>query len=1354
MNSKTNKIINCILLLCALLLSLPIHANNAYYFSHINIEDGLSQNSVNCILQDTKGFMWFGTKNGLNRFDGYSFKIYTRSDAMSGLGNSTINCIAEDDEEEILWIGTDKGPYIYDPKTDKFAFLDVLTLENMPLVGNVVNICVNGDDVWILSGIGLYVYSKTGKILKSAKNDLEKFSNVVPSGIYLDNGCLYISIPKYGIVKCQDKTYSSFFKYTNDRITSMISFRNKLVAGTSSNGILVIDKLQQQHAQNLNLESIDTKEPTENPLVHNMATVNGNVWIGTENGIFIYDGAEIAANLVHSPNDMFSLSNNAVYAIMQDRDNGIWVGSYFGGIDYMSKHSSTFRKYYPTENPHSISGLRVREMCRDSQGSIWIATEDAGLNRFDTQTKQFERIPYGKGKSSLAYYNIQCLSLNGNDLWIGYYHEGIDVMDLETRKVRHYEQSQLPGSLDNNDIFSIYTDNSGRTWIGTSTGALQYNPRHDNFRKCDEIGTFYISDIQEDVDGYLWFATYNIGAIRYNPATKAIKHFSYNPTDSTSICYNRITTIFLDHANRLWFGSEDGGLCLYDSRTETFTQITTANGLPSNVVHKILEDKEHRLWISTNNGLANYDPATRTICNYNTSNGLPSKQFNYNSGISTDDGMLYFGNINGMIAFFPHDLNNSNKKQQVTLTEFKIYNQDVEIGDDAPLSEAIPYSTAVNLKHNESSFSIKFSLLDYAATETNRFAYKLEGIDKDWIYADNNQVSYSNISPGEYQFKVKANNNKNSDNNPETVLQITIMPPWWKTGIAKSIYLVLGACVCYFAFRTYRTKSKQKQIKQMEKQEQKKQEEIYHAKIDFFTNIAHEIRTPLTLIKIPLDAVLNGDSDAHKTKDYLQIIKRNTDRLYDLINQLLDFRKTESKIRKLHMEEVDINTLISETLVRFKPTMEQNGLTINLSLPEIHINAVIDKEAITKVCSNLFTNTIKYAKSYVNISLSKNDKFRYFEIRVSNDGQPIPQEYRKKIFEAFFQVGLNHNPQRSGSGLGLALAQSLVQLHNGRIFVDNDAPDTSFVVQIPIGQQAVQENADAATPTLPEQEPTATEEDEKKDNSQEIEAKADKTMTQRRYSVLVAEDNEELLKFIADTLSHNYTVHTASNGAEALKILETEKIDVVVSDIIMPIMDGIDLCNNITSNLQMCHIPVILLTARTNIDSKITALKNGAAAYIEKPFAMEMLEAQIENLIKNHNKLRENFAQNPFIDSMSMARNKTDEKFLNKLTDIILANLDVENFNVDELASEMNMSRTSLHRKLKEISGLTPGDFIRVMRLKKAAQLLQNGEYRINEICILVGFHSQSYFTKSFQKQFGVLPKQFAKSAAQQGPLI
>lgn len=1344
-NIKPNKLMNhrrSIVLLCILsTIVCALHANNAYYFSHIDIEDGLSQNTVFCIHQDAKGFMWFGTKNGLNRFDGYSFKIYTRGNAKSGLGNSTINCIAED-SDGTLWIGTDKGAYIYNPRTDKFNFFNATTSDGTPLSSNVLNISFHGDHVHILSGIDLYMYSKESKTLKSTRRDLKEFSSAAPSAIYLDNDILWIAIPNYGIVKYDGDTYLPFYKDSYNRITGLHSVNNKLVAGTSSGGVIIINKASGKHNR-IDLKQFNNSDEKENPLVHTIANVNNNIWIGTENGIFICDDRSVIKNLTHRPSDMFSLSNNAVYSITQDRDGGIWVGTYFGGIDYMSKHSSTFEKYYPTESPKSISGLRVREMCSDRSGAIWIATEDAGLNRFDPVTKQFERIPHGKGAGSLSYYNIQSLSLNEDELWIGYYHKGIDVYNIATKSIRHYEHGNTHGALDNNDVFSIYTDSSGQTWIGTSTGALQYDPHLDSFKKFNDIGTFYISDIQEDDDGYLWFATYNIGAIRYNPATGEIRQFSYNPGDSTSICYNRITTIFLDHDNRLWFGSEDGGLCSYDSATETFTQITTADGLPSNVVHKILEDKNHRLWISTNNGLSNFDPATRIIHNYNTSNGLPGKQFNYNSGFASDDGMLYFGNINGMIAFFPNDLNEQNKKQSVTLTEFRIWDKEVEIGQpDSPLGVSIAYAGEANLRHNESSFGIDFSLLDYAASETNRFAYRLDGVDKDWIYTEGHSVSYSNVNPGEYTFRVKANDNGRTDNT-ETTLRIVVTPPWYETDLARSFYAATGICIGLLSFRAYRKRSRKKQDETREKQEREKQTEIYNAKIDFFTNIAHEIRTPLTLIKIPLDSILNEGIDTLKAKEYLQIIKRNTDRLYDLINQLLDFRKTESNIRKLHMEATDINALISNTLIRFRPAMEQNGLKIDLRLPEQHISAIIDKEAITKVCSNLFTNTIKYAKSYVNISLSQNDEFKYFEIRVSNDGDPIPEEYHKKIFDAFFQIDFHHNPQRSGSGLGLALTQSLVQLHNGHIFVDEKARDTSFVVQIPLGDtmqhpsRSQQENKGDANDGQTDNE---THEPEKEENA------SGKSSARNRNSILIAEDNEELLHFIANSLSKTYNVYTASNGAEALKLLEAEKIDVVVSDIIMPIMDGIDLCNNITTNLQMCHIPVILLTARTNLDSKIKALKNGAAAYIEKPFSMEMLKAQIENLLDSHSMLRKNFAQNPFIDSTSMARNKTDEKFLNRLTEIILANIDEENFNVDELASEMNMSRTSLHRKLKEISGLTPGDFIRVVRLKKAAELLRGGEYRINEICILVGFHSQSYFTKSFQKQFGMLPKQFAKN--------
>lgn len=1304
-------------------------AGTPYYFDHFDIEDGLSQNTVTCIFQDSKGFMWFGTKNGLNRFDGYTFKIYSRNHRADGLGNSIIYCITEDRTTGNLWIGTDKGAYIFDPRTEKFEFFDRKTSENRPMELTLNKIIVYQNEVWMLTGLGIYVFNRTIGKFASLASELNEFSTASPSDICIDDNKIWISIPSFGIIAYENKKYTPFYTDRQTKIIRLSTYRNLLLAGTPSNGLFLIDKATKS------VRHTPLKQPwgreKESTLIHVITAIDNTVWIGTEDGIYIYSPQGMT-HLSHHPGDPYSLSNNAVYSIYQDSDKGIWVGSYFGGIDYIPKHDIAFEKYYPSSDPHSIGGSRVREMCEDKSGNLWIATEDNGLNYYDTRTKRFTRYSTNTEPIRLSYTNIQCLNLTGDKLWIGYYHKGIDVLDLNTRKIEHFEQANTP-ALDNNDIFTIYTDLSGQTWIGTSTGVLKYNARKNEFTKCPEIGTFYISDIHQDPEGYIWFATYNIGAIRYNTHDGTCKRFSHDPHDSTSICYNRITTIFEDDSQRLWFGSEDGGFCLYDNKTETFMQITTKDGLPSNVIHKILEDNRHTLWISTNNGLANYDPETGKIRNYNTSNGLLSKQFNYNSGIATADGKLYFGNISGMIAFSPNETRHTDKKLSVVLTKFQLFNQDIEIGSgNSSFDKVITYTDTIRLHYDQSSLNLEFSTLNYASIETNQYAYKLEGIDKDWIFSRNRQASYSHILPGEYTFRVKANNSDGKWDNPETVLQIVITPPWWQTNLAKAVYTLMVLALITSAGIIYKKRTQRKYIKQQQERERKKQEEIYTAKIDFFTNIAHEIRTPLTLIKVPLDSILGPASDPAKFKEYLQIIKRNTDRLFFLINQLLDFRKTESKILKLNKKDADINLLISDMLIRFEPVMEQTGLSVHLDLPDSHIIASIDKEAITKVCSNLFTNATKYARTCVDISLSVADNYNYFELRVSNDGEPIQPEYRQKIFEAFFQIDDKDRPQKSGSGLGLALAHSLVELHKGRIFVDEEAENTTFVVQIPLEQDKT------ALPVLPEpdfQEEWPAENDKDEDGS-----------TESPFPILIVEDNEELLNFIAESLSKKYKTLTAANGMEALKILDKEKISLVISDIIMPIMDGIELCNRIASDLSTCHIPVILLTAKTNLDSKIKALKNGAAAYIEKPFSMPYLEAQIANLIENQHKLHKNFARNPLLGSSTIARNKTDEKFLNKLTEIINQNLDKENFNVDNLANEVNMSRTSLHRKLKEISGLTPGDFIRLVRLKKAAELLQNGEYRINEICILVGIHSQSYFTKSFQKQFGILPKDFAKT--------
>lgn len=1321
---------NTLLILLILITCNPITGAN-YYFKQLDIQNGLSQNSVFCITQDSKGFMWFGTKDGLNRYDGYSFKTYRREEGKQSLRNNAVTCISED-MQHTLWIGTEKGISCHNLIDESFSNFNVNTQNNDSVTEYIRMIIPQNENIWILTGHRLLTYNINNRKLKQIDLLNNDNSLHIPSALCIDkDNVVWICLEDYGIIKYQFNSNQIIPVHLDAQMSAstICDYQNNfLLVGTRDNGLYKLNKLTGY------CEKIVLDEKESKLFVRDIKQISPfDAWIGTENGIYIYNEKSIT-HLTHNPFDNYSLSDNAIYSIYKDQEDGIWIGSYFGGTNYIPRDYSFFEKYYPLKNRNSINGNRIREFCEDEYGNLFIATEDAGINYLNTQTSMFTYITQHSKPLHINYYNVQCLSLHKDELWVGTFSKGIDVINLKSLKTRHYEKNNTPYSLNNNDIFAIYTDKTGTTWIGTSTELAKYDREEDGFITMNKFGTIFVSDIMEDQNGYLWFATYNIGAIRYNPRTEEVKRFSYKPNDPTTICYDKITTIFEDSKNRLWFGSEDGGFCIFDRMTETFKRITTADGLPSNVVHKILEDDNQSFWISTNNGLVHYNPDTNMMQNFNTSSGLLSKQFNYNSGIKGKDGKLYFGSINGMISFNPHEFKKNDYIPSVVLTDFQIFNQSVSIQQEgSALQKSISYTDTIRLNYKQSSFSFSFSALSYTASEMNKYSYKLEGIDNDWLYSDhNNMVSYSNITPGKYIFRVKASNDNGEWNDKETSVYIIITPPWWETTWAYCLYFLITAGIICIIIKLYIRKARRKNERKQKILERKKKEEIYSAKIEFFTNIAHEIRTPLTLIKAPLDYILSNNINKDELTENLQTMERNTERLLNLINQLLDFRKTESKIFSLNLEKTNINELIYSIYIRFKSVAEQKGLEIKIELPEEPVTASVDKEAIIKICSNLFTNAIKYSKSYIHIFITQNSEHKYFEVRVNNDGEPIPMEFREKIFEAFFQIENESKPTQTGSGIGLALANSLAQLHKGQIFIDNKQTDcTSFVIHMPISTEL--------SPGIDNvlQKPEETE--------NIPEPILNEIIYNNKTTILIVEDNEELQTFISEKLSKHYEILTANNGAEALEVMEKHKINIIISDIIMPIMDGIELCKNIKSNIQTCHIPVILLTAKTNLNSKIEGLKSGADAYIEKPFSMSHLLVQVSNLLENHEKLRKNFVSNPFIETNTIAQTKADEIFLNRLTEVVKLNIEEENFSVDELASAMNMSRTSLHRKIKGISELTPGDFIRLVRLKRAAELLQEGEYRINEICILVGFHSQSYFTKSFYKQFGVLPKDFIK---------
>ena len=664
-----------------------------------------------------------------------------------------------------------------------------------------------------------------------------------------------------------------------------------------------------------------------------------------------------------------------------------------------------------------------------------------------------------------------------------------------------------------------------------------------------------------------------------------------------------------------------------------------------------------------------------------------------------------------------------------------LFGKEVYPGDpSSPLKKSINFLDELVLQPDQNSFSFRVAALDFQAPRMNQIMYKLDGFDDEWLpVGESPVVSYSNLWYGNYTFRVKASNSDGVWNENEVSLIVRILPPFYLTIWAYCVYVLLIIGCSLYAVWYFKQRSNYKHRRQMEKFEQEKEREIYHAKIDFFTNVAHEIRTPLTLIKGPLENIILKKKVDAETREDLNIMKQNTERLLNLTNQLLDFRKTESQGFRLNFAKCNITEVLKETHLRFTSLAKQKGLEFTLQLPETDFYAHVNQEAFTKIISNLLNNAVKYSEHYIHVSLevTEGDESNVFRIRTVNDGVIIPREMREEIFQPFVRFNEREDGKvTTGTGIGLALSRSLAELHQGTLAMGEEENSNTFCLTLPI----VQDMTITLTPeTKAEPEPVSevpveVEQGEKKDN---------------RPTVLVVEDNPDMRAFVVRQLSKEYAVLSAVNGAEALKMLDGNYVNLVVSDVVMPVMDGFELCKTIKSDLNYSHIPVILLTAKTNIQSKIEGMELGADAYIEKPFSVEYLQACASNLIQNREKLRRTFAQSPFVAANTMALTKADEDFIKRLNEVILANLNNPEFSMDDIADSLNMSRSNFYRKIKGVLDLSPNEYLRLERLKKAAQLLKEGEGRVTEICYMVGFNSPSYFAKCFQKQFGVLPKDF-----------
>lgn len=1334
MSKKKQNLHHIILLFIILMMdSGKLFCLPGYSFKHYNINNGLSQNTVFTIFQDNQGFMWFGTKDGLNRFDGTSFKIFKFSPG-GNLRDNVFHRILQDKNDN-LWVGTDDGIYIYNPRSEEFNRFEKTPADHVSMDGVVSDILLDNDgDMWIsVEEKGVFCYNFRADTLTYYPIPQ------TPGGMRMISLCLgrdghiwafpynlpFIRIDKKtGEVSEHRLRDDEDLVYNTGEIWKVVADEyNQLLIASSTKGIISVNTVNMTHRVLLDEDAYG--EPI---FARCLARIDPQtIWIGSESGLYIYntETGEVN-NLRHNRYIPYSLSDNAIYSIYKDREGGIWIGSFFGGVDYYSNQYNQFELFYPVAQDNGMKGSRVREFCSAPDGKIWIGTEDNGLNLFDPVRNEF--LPLPSVLQSL-YTNIHALYADGDYLWIGTFSKGLNRYNLKTGELVTYIQSDASNSISHNSTFAIHKDRQNTLWIGNLSGLNIYNYNEDNFTRIEEFQGIYIQDIFEDTDGKIWVSTFTKGLYRYDPATREWDVFLYDPSGARNTLYNKLTSVFEDSRKRLWVTTEGGGFYRFDKQTEEFITFNSAKGLPNDVVYQIVEDDNANLWLSTNSGLVCYNPLSGTFRNYTVDNGLKTNQFNYKSSYKASDGTIYFGSTDGFVRFNPSAFSETKLDVPIVFTELFVKNERVSPADERSLLKgSILYTNELILPYSKNSFRLEYAVLNYSNLNANNILYKLEGFDKEWIRVkDKQDIIYSNLMPGKYRLIVKLNGDEENENagNIKT-LAIQIRPPFWLSGWAYLIYFLLLTFSIILLFRVLNMREQRVQRRKMRIFESEKERELYRSKIDFFTNVAHEIRTPLSLIKAPLDHVIMTEQVSDNVKENLQIMSKNTDRLLNLTNQLLDFRKTESDAYSLNLRRQNASELIRETFLRFTPLARQRNLTFELDLPDNDIFVLLDKEAFLKIVSNLVNNAIKYCDSCVRMKayISTDEQNNMFHLLTENDGEKIPDEYREEIFKPFVHLDKEKDGKTAGTGIGLALSKSLAELHKGNLVLENEDEWILFHLTLPVGETD-----------------KAVSETERELGKREPGINVEKTVA--AYTILLVDDDVELLRFEEKFLSSHYHIKTAENGMQALEILREENVSLIVSDIMMPEMDGLELTKRVKLDIEFSHIPVILLTAKVNVESKVQGFETGADAYIDKPFSLEVLMAQIANLLQNREKLRETFLKNPFIGANSIVRTKSDEEFVKKLHAIVQENLDNSEFIVEDISEQFNMSRASFYRKIKGVLDLTPNEYIRVERLKKAAQLLKEKVYKVNEICYMVGFNSPSYFTKCFQQQFGVLPKDF-----------
>jgi signal transduction histidine kinase/ligand-binding sensor domain-containing protein/DNA-binding response OmpR family regulator len=1323
-------------------------------FTHLSGEQGLSNSTIEAIYQDGPGFIWIGTRDGLNRYDGHEMVVYRNDPEDSGsLSDGYVRCIFEDREHQ-LWIGTVNGLNRLNRAKDRFTRWkhrdgDSGSLSNSGITALLED---HKGQLWVATSGGMNLLDKkTGRF--------RHFRMGGGPGSLRDDRINCLLEDRSGQIWVGTQSGLDIFEPETGRFTAI---ENPAISNASGNTIIAIREDRQ-----------------------------GNIWLGTEDdGLFLFDPLRKSfTRYGHSDKDATSLGNNMIKCMLTDHKGQVWAGSINGGLNLFHAAGRSFFHYtYEPGVGTSLSQRTISALFEDRQGNLWVGTHRGGINIYSPGMEKFKLWREESSPNSLSYNDVKtfCEDRSGN-IWVGTDGGGLDLFLRDEHIFRHYRNDPFNDrSLGSNAVLDVFQDREGELWVSTWGGGLNhFNRQRGDFTRYlnnpanpHSLSSNFVQKCFEDFSGNFWVATYYGGLNIFDRTKGVFTRVLNDPTGKTSLTGKNIVSLLEDREGRIWIGTDDGGLNCWNESTrhfshyfdkeekmpdlrvlfqdshgrlwagqkglyvfdpvrDSFLLYQNKAGLAGEFIKGIAEDGAGVLWISTSNGLTRLDPQTRGFKKFNTGDGLQDQEFEANAFLKTKDGELYFGGINGFNSFYPGAIMANGFIPPVVITGFQLSNRKVEVEGNISLTPEM------RLSYKQSTFSFTFSALNYTIPENNQYAYRMEGLDTAWNYVGKEtKAAYTNLSPGHYVFRVKASNNDGLWNEEGTAIRVIITPPFWRTDWFITLLVLLVAAGLYLLYR-FRTRLKMREL------EERKREEMRQVQLQFFTNVSHEFRTPLSLILGPLEKMMK-EHNSPVLNRWFQAMHRNAQRMLHLINELMDFGKLESGSLRLCVQPGNLNTFMAELADEFRDWAVQKELDFSLQ-GSASGEMWFDRQVLEKIVLNLLQNSFKYTKAGGRITLEvlgsmegfipgysgelvlKNHYrgSRYAYIRVADTGIGISASSIHHLFERYYRITESH----LGSGVGLAFVKSLALLHKGDIYVYSERlKGTEIIIGIPVGVEdyLVEEKRAVVAEggVRLESFPTARAENRAL-NLPPVE------------TILLVEDNEELRHFLKESLSDHYQVVEAVDGRDGLAKAREIAPGMIISDVIMPAMNGFDLCRAVKQEIDTCHIPFLILTARTASAAQLEGLDAGADYYFSKPLNMELLLLTIRNRFDQDRKLKDRYSRESQVEAMELVHSEKDREFMKRLLDTIDSQLSNPDFDIEWLCQEMGMSRTRLYQKIKGISQQSIGDFIRTIRLKKAVQIMTHEDVTLTEVMMRIGIQTQSYFTKAFKKEFGKTPTQF-----------